>query len=805
MKTYSVFPHPIRRKDSLVGRGIQSDPRTELEAKAASCGTCFRIWILLGVVLLALATSGRAAPGDENWDDRFTSQGVNGNVYALASIGSNVYVGGTFTQAGGSNMQHLARWNGRSWSRLGTGVAYPGGNAYVYALTASGTNLYVGGSFRTAGGLASSLIAKWDGNNWSALGGGITDPGPQPTVNAIAVDGSSVYAGGSFQAFGAVTATNIAKWNGLAWSSIGGVSGINASVTALAVSGGELYVGGRFGTAGTVPVANLAKWNGTSWSDIGGGVNGNVTSLAVMNGELFVYGSFTTVGGSLIARGFAKWNGTAWSTPQTGLVTNVGGFAMSDGQLYLGGNITNAGVSLSRFARWDGVTWNLIGNDGDLGASCNFLGLTTRGSNVFFGGNFANPLGAVLPNNVIEWDGNDWRCLGQGLDFAANSLAVIGTNVYAAGSGRAGGQLVTNIAKWDGYRWSTTGGKLNASVLALAASGTNLYASGSFTSAGGVPASHIARWDGNTWWPLGSGITSGVARVLAVSGTNLYVGGSFTAAGGVSANYVARWDGSNWFPLGSGLGGEAFALAASGNDVYAGGNFTSAGGVTVYNIAKWNGSSWSALGTDPMFGSVGAIAVSGGNVYVAGGFFFPNNANLNNLAVWNGSSWSALGYGVSGSVNALAVRSNTVWISGVFTSVSGVPANRIAKWSGSAWSALGAGTGPFSDSAANSLVLLGNDLYAAGGFQFAGSKSSRFFGIWHEPLPILTIRFVPGGSFALNWNSLSNETYQLHVSTNLAQPFAPFGNPIPSGGANTSYTNAVGSGSAQFFQIRQLP
>src|SRR5689334_24518190 len=41
------------------------------------------------------------------------------------------------------------------------------------ALLVSGSDLYVGGGFTNAGGVPASHIAKWDGSNWSALGGGL--------------------------------------------------------------------------------------------------------------------------------------------------------------------------------------------------------------------------------------------------------------------------------------------------------------------------------------------------------------------------------------------------------------------------------------------------------------------------------------------------------------------------------------------------------------------------------------------------------------------------------------------------------
>ena len=43
---------------------------------------------------------------------------------------------------------------------------------YALAVDASG-NLYAGGDFTTAGGVSANRIAKWDGSSWSALGSGM--------------------------------------------------------------------------------------------------------------------------------------------------------------------------------------------------------------------------------------------------------------------------------------------------------------------------------------------------------------------------------------------------------------------------------------------------------------------------------------------------------------------------------------------------------------------------------------------------------------------------------------------------------
>jgi hypothetical protein len=83
---------------------------------------------------------------------------------------------------------------------------------------------------------------------------------------ALVVDSNNaLYMGSSFSSIGGVAAFSIAKWNSTAWSALG--NGINnqysARVNALALRGNMLYAGGGFGTSGdgTRPLVNFAIYD----------------------------------------------------------------------------------------------------------------------------------------------------------------------------------------------------------------------------------------------------------------------------------------------------------------------------------------------------------------------------------------------------------------------------------------------------------------------------------------------------------------------------------------------------------------
>jgi hypothetical protein len=229
--------------------------------------------------------------------------GLSGGVKALAVSGGKLYAGGGFTSARNIpavKFNGIAQWDGTSWSALGSGM---GGNSpIVLALAVSGTNLYAGGEFTKAGGTNANYIAQWNGSSWSPLGSGMGAMGGNtPRVLALAVSGTTLYAGGEFTTAGGTTANYIAQWDGTNWSSLGlGVSSgrfNDTSVTALTASGGTLYVGGVFITAGSIGATNVASWDGSSWSAIGPGFNNAVNALAPSGNTLYAAGDFITSGG----------------------------------------------------------------------------------------------------------------------------------------------------------------------------------------------------------------------------------------------------------------------------------------------------------------------------------------------------------------------------------------------------------------------------------------------------------------------------------------------------------------------------
>ena len=413
----------------------------------------------------------------------------------------------------------------------------------------------------TAGGSPANRSAKWNGMNWSDVGGA-TDYG---YALSVFDDGSGValFVGGRLSSAGGVLANHIAKRTGSVWAGLGTPSqGIDSEPLATAVfddgSGPALFVGGGFATAGATSAASIAKWNGSGWTALSSGTNGTVLALAA----------------------FDDGTGTA---------------------LYAGGSFTSAGgIAASHIARWDGATWSSLGSG--LNDTADALAVFDDGTGpaLYAGGDFT-AAGGVSASHIAKWNGTSWTILGSGVSGGSapvqvNALAVFGSALYAAGRFTSAGGIAANrIARWDGFSWSPLGsgiaGLQPISVNALAVfdggGGPALYVGGPFTLAGSITANYIAGWNGTSWFALSGGLSDAVFALIPFddgTGQALYVGGYFDPG-------LQRWSGSGWSEIGL-IGGTVMTLGAfddgtgGGADLYAGGHFNTAGGVVSTNIAE---------------------------------------------------------------------------------------------------------------------------------------------------------------------------------------------------------------------------
>jgi hypothetical protein len=251
------------------------------------------------------AASGAAT----TWNPNVTGGGYQGGhfmsgVYSLAVNGGTVYAGGSFTGIGGAPRSHIAALDAATGAATawnpGVCCAAAGYDPYVTSVAASGGTVYAAGLFSSIGGQGRNALAAID-----ATTGAATAWNPNPNVSpvlALAVSGGTVYVGGYFGSIGGqprhgIAAFDAATGAATAWNP--NASGSDPRVYALAVSGSTVYAGGWFTSIGGRPRNRIAALDAatgaaTDWNP---DANLGVYALAVGGGKVYAGGRFTRIGG----------------------------------------------------------------------------------------------------------------------------------------------------------------------------------------------------------------------------------------------------------------------------------------------------------------------------------------------------------------------------------------------------------------------------------------------------------------------------------------------------------------------------
>jgi trimeric autotransporter adhesin len=117
------------------------------------------------------------------WSAFYPNGGGPGALMALTPFGTALAGGGSFGHASGALYENIALAQrpatptySSPWMALGSGTDGP-----VYALVADGISMYVGGTFTTAGGMPAAGVARWDGDLLAAVP---VSPAPRAALEA---------------------------------------------------------------------------------------------------------------------------------------------------------------------------------------------------------------------------------------------------------------------------------------------------------------------------------------------------------------------------------------------------------------------------------------------------------------------------------------------------------------------------------------------------------------------------------------------------------------------------------------------
>jgi hypothetical protein len=660
----------------------------------------------LGVVLGPAEADPVAVPA-ESWV-------TNGVVYAVSQVGSRVYVGGAFTQAGPNTGFGVALDPATgAWS-----PAFPKINGTVLVAVPDGNGgFYVGGDFTRVGTrsrhngariVPGATAGTWDVGGWN--------PETDKPIRAIAPSptGNVVYIGGDFSVTQGVARAGIAAVNGFSGDPVltfdpGQGTGpvvppatTVAPVDALAVSadGARLYAGGFFTTMAGTARAGLAALDAATGAldpafnpaPSGGGVE---TLALTTSGRLLLGGGFTKIG-AVVRNSLAAVDAatgaldTAWAPAADGAVHTLR--LSADGTMVFAGGAfaTMAGSARSRLALLSAggagaldATWKPTAD-----ADVSSLAFSADGSRLFAAGAFTklngaarNYLGALAATGAGATDAWNPNAAMPALTVAASPA---GGLIFAGGTfASVNGSPRANLAAFDAATGVLDPGfvaNTDKTVRAIApsADGASLFVGGLFKKVGGLSRSRLAKVNAGTgavdsaWAPK----ASAEVKALAVAGNVVYAGGAFSTIGTTTRNRAAAFNAgtgalTSWNPNASSVVWDV-AVSPDGNTVYLAGAFSTVKGVTRKNVAAVSAAtgaptSWKAVVTAPLrrveatatqvFVTVAGQSAAGGNRVVA------FSAAGTGAKQWEGTA--------DGDVVALAVDGPTVYAGGHFDNIGG--------------------------------------------------------------------------------------------------------------------------------------
>jgi hypothetical protein len=274
---------------------------------------------------------------------------TNGTVRVLRLSGSNVYLGGSFTQVGGVGRQRLAAVSTGTGALVTTWNASSSGE--VFAMAVRGGTLYIGGSFGTVDGSSRSNLAAVTTSTGSILPWA---PTTDAQVRGLRfTTGTRLVVGGWFSNLNGSSDHNLGAVDSDTGATLPWKSQTSYPVIGLAGDAAGVYVAGAGGGgnfAAFNPATGAVMWEG--------GTNGNVQAIGVTQGFVYLGGHFITYCGpqhgqhtcttptprnKLLAVDEATGTLQPWNP---GANSVLGVFALmgtSTGNLLVGGDFTSTG------------------------------------------------------------------------------------------------------------------------------------------------------------------------------------------------------------------------------------------------------------------------------------------------------------------------------------------------------------------------------------------------------------------------------------------------------------------------------
>lgn len=597
--------------------------------------------------------------------------------WAMPNIPPSTYIGdgnggwilgGAFTGVVGETRNGLAWYdpNGtlRPWA--------PNVEGEVNALLLEGGTLYVGGEFTSIDGQPRRNIAAFDWGTGLLLPLGAPDlDTPEGPVERIRMADGKLFLAGGFGGFG-TTVRNASLIDPSTGSLVAGFGGTDKAIRAAIPDGeGGWYIGGDFSEVAGVARKRLARINADgSLHEWAPDLKGDVYCLALDGNSLFVGGELTEVDATS-RMGMAEFNIgtgalTSWNPTANGRITNI---AVADSLVFVSGDFTSVGHGpmnkVARISRNTGSPLPIIGFSGAVNT------MTSHGDKLYMGGDFSERIKVI--NIHTGWT--------MGVHFpsingAVRSMVVQGDTLYITGAFNwIGGQTRQGVAAFDVA--SSTANLLPWMPTATIPSPGAIQVNGAdviVRNNAGVRT--VDRTDGTLGWSVLTVLGQAGPNALAISQNMLFLGGDFTCLPCQPQGKIAAIDPVSgmlldWRPT---IDFFVSDLVVHDGQVLIGGDFTTVNGQPRKRVAALSVESGELLPFSPnVHGWVRGLAVDGNDLFIHGDFTGVGSYARNRVAKLDLATGGLAGWNpsITGTVRSLIIHGDRILLAGGYSATDG--------------------------------------------------------------------------------------------------------------------------------------
>ncbi len=450
--------------------------------------------MLPGVRGLPASASG-SGPG-QNLSAAFSSSWqTNNTVWAIAPVGGNVFVGGSFTSVrppgdplgtGEVARTYLAEFNASTGALVTSFSPTLDGKVTALALSPGGGTLYVGGSFTHVNGSFRNHLAAFSTSTGALSTTWVPNAGNSVNSIAVSPDGSDVYIGGSFGKLDNVARHDAGEVTGSTAALLPWAPNVNGVVTSVAVAPDDsrVLVGGYFSQFNGAPQESVVDVDPTTGATnnltsiepyysgctatvkdivIGSATAQNPAGIAYIASEGTGGGCFDGDWAANVATGALVWQNDCLGATQSLVIINnwlYKGSHAHDCDFSPGGfpqvttvdhHLLNQSLADGTLGHWNPDTNNGNSSTGTVGGGLGPRVMATDGTSMFLGGDFTTVNGKAQQGFAIFGPGPDVAPARPGKPTVSSTSTGVDTVTFNGVSDPDDGTLTYSI-----YRSGTT-------------------------------------------------------------------------------------------------------------------------------------------------------------------------------------------------------------------------------------------------------------------------------------------------------------------------------------------------------------